>query len=368
MLSCHKGQFAECFLHLSRYMSAVVEEDASTQEGKSEVLANLVITALRDGGWGCVSAADVKVENKSAHGVGECFKVSAENADPPVVALHKFGNLSAYVLDSDFMGRMADAAKVFWDGHLGPRRLAHGRDWFIEVWEGNGQPDFESVDKFKELGKLVADVHKLPTEWFDTWREKACERRPELRDIPHGSHAWWYFCARGGTFPEDEECLQFWLKGEPCFAPSSSALRRLVTTHGDCKPDNLIETDSGMRLLDFEITTVSSAAFDVGWVFMWAGTGPEAKKNKLAFLEEYMASSGLSTDVENVEKAYVDAEIYKMVMPWGNLWPAVSENNKQRMYFLESLILKAREDREIVKQILDEGIDAAMKFLETEAD
>jgi hypothetical protein len=123
-----------------------------------------------------------------------------------------------------------------------------------------------------------------------------------------------------------------------------------------------------MRLLDFEITTVSSAAFDVGWVFMWAGAGPEAKKNKLAFLEQYMASSGLSTDVENVEKLYLDAEIYKMAMPWGSLWPAVSENMKQRMYFLESLILKAREDREIVKTILDEGIDVAMKFLDTEAD
>jgi hypothetical protein len=190
------------FLLLSPDMNAVVQEDASTQQGKSEVLANLVITALRDGGWGCVSAVDVKVEDKSAHGVGECFKVSAENADPPVVALHCFSNISDY--DSDFIGRMADAAKVFSDSHLGPRCLAHGRDWFIEVWEGIGQPDFKSVDKFKELGKLVADVHKLPTEWFETWREKAWECRPELRDVPHGSHAWWYFCAPRGTFPSDE--------------------------------------------------------------------------------------------------------------------------------------------------------------------
>merc|ERR1712227_537135 len=101
---------------------------------------------------------------------------------------------------------------------------------------------------------------------------------------------------------------------------------------------------------------------------MWAGAGPEAKKNKLAFLEQYIACSGFPTDVENVEKLYLDAEIYVMAMAWGSLWPSVAGNMKERMYFFESLILKAREDREIVKTILDEGIHAAMKLLETEAD
>merc|ERR1712137_1274439 len=189
---------------------------------------------------------------------------------------------------------------------------------------------------------------------------------PVLREVPR-SHVWWFTCKTwecSEALPTDEECLQFWIKDAPCFAPSSSALSRLVTSHGDCHPGNLIETDSGMRLLDFEYTTVSSAAWDVGFVFMWAGSGPEGKTKKLAFLEQYMSSSGLSTAVESVEKLYLDAEIHVMATQCNDLWKAVHSNSKKRMHFLESLILKAREDREVVKTIMDQGIEVAMEFLE----
>ena len=121
-----------------------------------ETLASQVVIALRDCGWGSVDVADVHVENKSGGGGGRCYKVSAGSGDPSVVALH-VANAAA---PSDFLARMVDASKVFSDGGVGPRRLAYGENWFIEAWEGAGQPEMSSVEDFRELGKLLAEVHK----------------------------------------------------------------------------------------------------------------------------------------------------------------------------------------------------------------
>jgi len=117
--------------------------------------------------------------------------------------------------------------------------------------------------------------------------EKARERWPVLHEVPHTSHVWWFTCKTWDCEESlqrlDEECQQFWSKTS-CFAPASSELSRVVTSHGDCHPGNLIQTESGMRCIDFEYTAVSSAIFDVGFVFMWAGDGAEGRKKNAPFL------------------------------------------------------------------------------------
>lgn len=32
----------------------------------------------------------------------------------------------------------------------------------------------------EELGELLARIHKLPTEWYDEWRQKICKQLPIL--------------------------------------------------------------------------------------------------------------------------------------------------------------------------------------------
>ena len=63
---------------------------------------------------------------------------------------------------------------LFSDHGVGPKRLAQGEDWKIEPWEGLGEPELDSVEKFEMYGRLYAQIHQLPTEWYDEWREDLC--------------------------------------------------------------------------------------------------------------------------------------------------------------------------------------------------
>merc|ERR1711879_350074 len=255
---------------------------------------------------------------------------------------------------------MADAARVFTGAGLAPRRLAQGGDWFIDIWEGTGSPFFNVVEHFKELGELVAAIHRLPIQWFDPWRAKAVERCPALGGVPHASHVWWYTCKYwdcGECLPTDDEKLRFWIQTKPCFAPVSEAAWRLVTSHGDLHAKNIISTDSGMRVVDLELSTVTYAIFDLSLVFAWAGQGARGRVNKQAFLEAYMKAAGLPMEPEDVAKLYLDAEIHVLGTHLGRLWPLVRHNkSKQQIEWLQNAALRFRTDPDSCARLMENGI------------
>ena len=41
------------------------------------------------------------------------------------------------------------------------------------------------------MAVLLAKIHKLPTDWFDEWRQKLCQTFPVLREASNGHHVWW---------------------------------------------------------------------------------------------------------------------------------------------------------------------------------
>lgn len=322
-------------------------------------IADCVTAALRNYEWSLVDRDTVKVEEK--HGV---YKVSGEGVDPPVVALHCQKYLS--LAEDDYMGRLADATRVFAEAGLAPRWLARGGDWFIDVWEGTGRsPIFDGVEKFKELGELLASVHMLPTQWFDPWRAKAVERVPALRDVSHASHVWWYTCQYWDCdwcLPPHGENLRFWIQSEPCFAPASDAARRLVTSHGDLHGKNILCTESGMRLVDFEFSMVTYAVFDLSLVFSWAGQGAKGRGKKQAFLEAYMKAAGLPMEPEDVAKLYLDAEIHVLGTSAGPLWRFVRHNKaKQQIEWLQTMALKFRTDPDCCARLMENGIFKELK-------
>lgn len=339
--------------------------DMSDTSNEYGALVGLVIEALKNLGWACVAPSDVAVEDKSGFGGSKCYRVSA-NATPPVVALHSLQGVGGGLDISDFHGRLGAAAQVFSDGGCGPRRLAQGTDWFIEVWEGSGDLDWSpSLDQFRELGELLAAVHRLPTVWYDVWREKACEREPALRHVSHRSHVWWYACKYwdcNEALPSSREhaqALQFWIKEEQCFSPArgNCLYDRLVTSHGDCHPGNIIQTEAGLKLLDFEYTAVRSALFDVAFVFMWAGRA----ENKRVFLKQYLDSSSLPSDDDTLDRLSFDAAIYVAATHVGPLWPKVRSWDMEEAAQQEDLIFAVRKDPLGIHDIMTLDVGSALR-------
>ena len=95
------------------------------------------------------------------------FKVSASGAEPLVVALHsrcirselENGDKDKEDGDTDENGavdkvgerRMEDAALIFSEHGVGPRRLAQGGDWFIDEWVGSTPWHGERSETEKDL-------------------------------------------------------------------------------------------------------------------------------------------------------------------------------------------------------------------------
>lgn len=163
-----------------------------TNIGRDEKqLVNLVADVLQDRGWGHVDRSSITIEDKSGEGWSGTYKVSAPGAIPEAVALH---SRSAVVISDPLSEPRMEAAAQFFTKHgCGPCRLAQGgSDWFIEPWEGTGTPRFCSLEKCRELGQFLALIHCLPTDWYDDWRERLRASLPALREVPTGSHVWWY--------------------------------------------------------------------------------------------------------------------------------------------------------------------------------
>ena len=162
------------------------------------------------------------------------------------------------------------AAEVFAAHGFGPRRLAQDAEWFIEPWEGSGQPVIRSVAEFRELGAFVARYHdQLPTEWYEPWRTKLRQRVPALQSAALGCHVWWW-AARPDTWlvDLDDECLAMWAS-DYFFEPQTDVGRRLVTSHGDLNEGNMLRMADDLRCIDFEFSCVTNAIQDISYVVGW---------------------------------------------------------------------------------------------------
>jgi len=243
----------------------IVTKEEYKRAKESEALANLVKVAL-GGAWADTPIAKIEVKNTSGMGGSATYRVSAPHQ---TVALHSRSETS--VADLLFEQRMKAASKLFAAHNLGPARLAEGVDWYIEPWQGQGEPKFDSVGKFEQLGRLMGQVHMMPTDWFDEWRAKICEANPDLKVVDKGSWLW-ILASR----PAEE---QKWDKINPearelllqdyFYAPQSEPGKRIVTLHGDAHQKNMLQLDDSMICIDLETSCVGHAIHDLGYQLTW---------------------------------------------------------------------------------------------------
>lgn len=97
--------------------------------------------------------------------------------------------------DCFFTRRMQAAARAFAGAGLGPRPIAegdgpNGGGWWVEEWGGSRSLPWTSREEYAAMGRLLARMHAVPTEWFDASRAEAVRRWPLLERVTAGSHAW----------------------------------------------------------------------------------------------------------------------------------------------------------------------------------
>ena len=275
-------------------------------------LAGIVNSAMGEG-WSQIEINDISVKDTSGHGGASLYRVSAPGATPEAVALKALSKDDARV-----EGRIEAATMLFSDHGIGPKRLAQGDDWTIEPWEGLGEPELDSVEKFEMYGRLYAQIHQLPTEWYDEWREDLCTRQPWMKGMPLGS--WVRIIA---DYWADQNALPEIL-ARSCHAlvwsPVTEAGSRIVTIHDDMHKRNMLQMADCMRAIDFDKTCVSYAVNDLGHALVYVSCGwfdtetgffnlpdEEMLVRKRAFIASYLSGMGDAATPADVDALLLDA-------------------------------------------------------------
>ena len=167
---------------------------------------------------------------------------------------------------------------------------------------------------WEKVGKLLAQVHRIPTEWFSELKSKFIEENPIIDTYPEGSLAWPYI--QRDIWNKDLKQMSDEGKSElaSAYAVEHPIAGRIVTVHGDLHPGNILdlgedqEKIDGRRFsaIDFEFTCVSNAAFDLALPYHCADKADNRKAFIIAYLEE---TEGRKVVEEELRSLQVEIEL-----------------------------------------------------------
>eukprot|EP00413_Alexandrium_margalefii_P044900 CAMPEP_0204595064 /NCGR_PEP_ID=MMETSP0661-20131031/52446_1 /ASSEMBLY_ACC=CAM_ASM_000606 /TAXON_ID=109239 /ORGANISM="Alexandrium margalefi, Strain AMGDE01CS-322" /LENGTH=483 /DNA_ID=CAMNT_0051605533 /DNA_START=34 /DNA_END=1485 /DNA_ORIENTATION=- len=344
----------------------------------SQILINTVLSRVGSSLFPTATADQFDVKDNSAYGGGSVYFITRVNHTPVTasvqraasntVVLKVAASFSAASRSGDAEGdplvitkdRAAAASEVFQVRGLVPRTFYRGEDYSIDPFLGivvgkRFDYDPEKAPLIK-VAQLLARVHSTPTFWFDSpdsansdqsIRERIIRRDPRLSDIlrqqPHHSHCWQtrQLLLETGRIPalgpyavqgfemliEPQPNEPAGVLGKflccPAFHPISASGKRIVTFHGDWKPDNMLLNEETNELIpiDFDLSGVGAAAIDVSFILLVNGymrrCGPNRKmtneqllKQKLLFVNTYLEAAGFDVTSDCEAKALLlDAEV-----------------------------------------------------------
>jgi len=216
---------------------------------------------------------------------------------------------------------MEAAQKILWEYGLGVPRLISGKDWYIEPFITQAEPpllpDGQIHKRTKVEGpvkggkiirhgwdpelfaKLLADMHKIPTDWFEPHRELLQEKYPHLKQAPLGSHIW-LFTTRLGWYNNYKPSWEAWQNAG--FEPLSEAGKRVVTVHGDFHNGNKLVKDDGTPVaIDYEFISPQWAINDLAYIISISQFGCGTPEGRWYFAKKYLEHAGFPTTDEDIE-------------------------------------------------------------------
>ena len=154
--------------------------------------------------------------------------------------------------------------------------------------------------------------------------------------------------------------------------PVSYAGQRIVTSHGDFHPGNIIVSNMHgkkvIKVVDFEQSHVSFAIQDISYCF--GAKSFKHKETKLAFAEAYLKELGNSFTESDVHALVLDAErcslstaFYSRVVAEFMDGETMDYINLEDCYQFKLLADEALRNAELAEEIIDKGIHKCQNFL-----
>lgn len=139
----------------------------------------------------------------------------------------------------------------------GPHRIA------LFVNRGGRAPDLESDEHLEQLGRFMGRIHRVS-------QSNAFTHRPTL-DADSFGHEPREYILQNGFIPADlvdaYTSLTAQLLDEVALCYTRAGDVRIIRTHGDCHPSNILWTDDGPHIVDFDDARMAPAVQDL-WMFL----------------------------------------------------------------------------------------------------
>ena len=264
-------------------------------------------------GWAEVDRSSITIKTNNGIGGAATYCIQApESCSPNQVGLH------ARTQDSQKIPRLLAGLNAFASANLAPDLLEVGSNYWIDSWCGVGDFSGQGVEMWNRCGKLLATIHKIPTQWFDDLKAKYIEQEPVAAQFPAGSLAWFHL--------QRESWQQLPKMSDESKLAYASAVTtehpiggRIVTAHGDFHPGNIIDLgeehdDAGIyryKIADFEFTCVTHAIHDISYGVCCSFMPDRVKAFLAGYLEE--ATAREATD-EEIRELHLEAELYKLAL------------------------------------------------------
>lgn len=153
--------------------------------------------------------------------------------------------------------------------------------------------------ELRDLVKALARIHKIPTAWFEPFREGMRKQYPLMETVDHENHLW----VQSGW-------AQYLFEGADTWVPSffhqlTKANKRrtdlpLVTTHGDLHFGNMLRTVDGLCVaIDLESACVASASEDL--VRAMRTWGPKDSHDRRELMRLYLEEMELPATPADVD-------------------------------------------------------------------
>jgi len=259
------------------------------EKGNTDHCKLIVKTVLPD--WADFEMEKIEVKDVSGYGGSRTYLVHYPNNNDQESHLNE--NLKRVIIhirnlkkeDPFTEERMADAQKALYNAGLAVPRIISAADnsWYIEpYYEQIEREDKELLNK--EMAQLLAKIHKVSADWFESHREKVVKEHPILSEADKGSHIWlfttrleWYL-----EFGENKHYIQ-----KAGFPPLSEYSKRIVLNHGDLHEGNKLSTKDGNFAIDYEFTAPAWAINDIAYCFSINQFGCKTSEGRYEFVKNY---------------------------------------------------------------------------------
>ena len=212
--------------------------------------------------------------------------------------------------------KTAAATIVLSDVGIAPRRLATGKNWYIEEYVNNStklnSKWANTPERWDRIGRLLAKIHKTPTDWFAPYRQEIVHQYPYLSNLPEGNRAWNFFgvpCYSSGSHRDgmkkliqDMDFFHEWTDFGPD-TPRHPLAQKIVTIHNKFQFDNILETsdDDCLYVVDVACMTVNYAVIDMIFFLGGSRLSTGGLKNSQLFLKGYIKEAYGSEHVTDDE-------------------------------------------------------------------